>query len=220
MLQDHEEGPVGLLEWSCARSMAAFASTCVPRGYWKGKRVLEVGSGVGTVAAHLASLGAHVVASDTPTQPSVVQTLRQNLSHSGVQVAELQWLRSSCAEPCDPPPATFTDAHGPFDHLVLCDALYNSKDTFGVLATVAALLRASAEAGAANPSAICFVEGRSANRCIAPTVRAVGLQATVLSAPLVPAIPANPASAPEAVGLVLLSLGGGELAASSGGAQS
>ena len=94
-------------------------------------------------------------------------------------------------------------------HVVMCDVLYDSRDTAAVLCTAAALMRASAGAGQ-EPSTFLAVEVRSSNRCLATQLEAAGLQGTVLPLPPAKVLGELPGSAAptlvQHVGLVLLQL--------------
>lgn len=75
-----------------APRLAEFVS-CFPEGFWKGKRVLELGAGTGLVSIVLAKLGASVTATD---QPEVLENLKScieaNTFTDGCRTPELQPL--------------------------------------------------------------------------------------------------------------------------------
>lgn len=64
-LQRHGVG-IGGTAWLGAALLARHLVCCLPRGALAGAQVVELGSGVGLLAAVVARLGAHVVATDTP----------------------------------------------------------------------------------------------------------------------------------------------------------
>eukprot|EP00941_MAST-03F_sp_MAST-3F-sp1_P003058 g3058.t1 len=76
--------------WSCAPTMSdILASTsCFPEHFWKGKRVLELGSGVGLLGIAAACLGADVVLTDLP-DPSVgrLALLEENIKLNECAIA-------------------------------------------------------------------------------------------------------------------------------------
>ena len=93
LTQVPEPTHVGQEVWSSGQVFAAFASSCFEAGYWKGKRVLEVGAGLGGVSLALAGLGATVLATDAAEPASVLEGLRRNVERE----ERVMVVRACCA---------------------------------------------------------------------------------------------------------------------------
>jgi len=88
---------IGSHTYSGALVLAMHLAKGFPEGHWKGKRVLEVGGGVGLLGLLVATLGAHVVNTD---RPEYIELMRTNIAINakvlaacgGSMVAEeLEW---------------------------------------------------------------------------------------------------------------------------------
>jgi predicted nicotinamide N-methyase len=108
-------------------------------GYWRGKRVLELGAGVGLCGIVLAHYGAHVTMTDIG---ECLQLLRRNIdsnrdaiSGGSADCVELLW--SSTVDP----PASLLD--GEFDFILATDCLlpYNPELLFALSHTMARLMK-------------------------------------------------------------------------------
>ena len=61
---DATEGRPETMLWPASLVLLRHLETQLPEGYWRGKRVLELGAGMGHLAVGLARLGAHVTATE------------------------------------------------------------------------------------------------------------------------------------------------------------
>ena len=77
IVQQKSQG-IGFQIWPAAQVFCSFLENPAhfPEGFWRGKQVLELGSGCGVVGLRLASLGAHVVLSDVP---NVLELTKRNV---------------------------------------------------------------------------------------------------------------------------------------------
>eukprot|EP01094_Clydonella_sp_ATCC50884_P003656 TRINITY_DN12792_c0_g1_i1.p1 TRINITY_DN12792_c0_g1~~TRINITY_DN12792_c0_g1_i1.p1 ORF type:complete len:242 (+),score=83.26 TRINITY_DN12792_c0_g1_i1:111-836(+) len=100
-------------------------------GYFKGKRVVDLGSGTGIVGLLLAHLGAHVVLTDLQSQlPLLRWNAQQNFADPALRpaVAELTWGEST---------DEFTGEHGSgWDIVVASDCIYNTRHAPALLSTI------------------------------------------------------------------------------------
>ena len=77
---------IGSNTFGGAMVLSAHLARCYPAGHWRGKRVLELGAGTGALAAVVAALGAHVVATDRangPPRPRTPSTSTSTTHHCG-----------------------------------------------------------------------------------------------------------------------------------------
>ncbi|KAF0694435.1 Aste57867_14690 [Aphanomyces stellatus] len=89
---------------------------------FRGKRVLELGSGVGFLAMKLAKGGAHVVATDGDNDAMYLlkDNLKRNNIADGIAAATLPWGSPEAY-------ARFRTVHSePFEYIVGADLIYNS----------------------------------------------------------------------------------------------
>ena len=142
-------GCEGLL-WTASLILLRHLEVSQPQGWWRGKRVLECGSGTGHLAVGLARLGAHVVATESAeshngslssgfvTLTSWAQKLLRDWPGGGTIVEGHQGAEQDPTQPGGPALAAGDDAHGGSVqfrklHWGLDDVPPNSWEGFDVL---------------------------------------------------------------------------------------
>ena len=121
---------VGLRPWPAAEVLAEWAAAQT----WDGRRVLELGAGLGLAAVALARRGAFVVATDGDAR--VCANLRHNVALNDVderrcRVEEFRWEDH----------AAFFSREAPFDSVVAADCVYDADVAPALAATLAGALR-------------------------------------------------------------------------------
>jgi len=144
--------------WTSAEELVAFFDQQYPETFFKGKRVLELGAGLGLVGMSLAKKGARVVATD---RGEVLGLLRRNIAEnfpasSGCAPIEgclLEWG----APVAEWPPS----CRGPFDLVVGSDLVYGTRPNY------LNLLRTLAEVVRQDTLVIFAIPDRKESKCIA-----------------------------------------------------
>lgn len=131
-------GSMGSCLWAAALALVEFFAAEPARA--DGKRVLELGAGLGAAGLALARLGATVRVTD---RPSMLDLLQRNVRENDAKVAAaaLSWGQ------LDPE----TEGAGPFDLVIGSDVAYDSESYLPLLETLTHFLQADAEAILALP---------------------------------------------------------------------
>jgi len=109
-------GELGGTVWDAALVLAKYFenTTVFPPGYFKGKRILELGSGTGLIGIVLALLGANVIVTD---QQPLLKLMNHNILRNEIEkraTAEvLNWGEED------------QHVNSPFDVIVACDVIAN-----------------------------------------------------------------------------------------------
>jgi len=99
--------------WPACRSLCHFIETR-PDHFWEGKRILEVGAGLGVASILLGRLGATVTATDLEAPCALIrENVRKNAVESCVKVEPLDWFK---------PHDVLTGMN--FDYIVAADCIY------------------------------------------------------------------------------------------------
>lgn len=136
-MTEHKQSGIGFQVWPCAHDLCQFVqeSPMFSKEYWKGKRVLELGSGCGLVGLHLGCLGANVVMTDCE---DVIEHTRANMNSS--QNKELVRRAGGCVG-CEVlawgQPSRFQPAE--FDVVIASDCVYHEHLFDPFLRTLASL---------------------------------------------------------------------------------
>jgi predicted nicotinamide N-methyase len=167
-------GDYGLFVWPSAVILSDFI--IAHANLFKGKHILELGSGTGLSGLIAAVVGASsVTLTDAAHATAVLQNCLLNVQlnahlfrECNVKVRGLSWGVFSgdvLFGMCDPPP----------DIIIAADCFYDSEDFDHVLATVAFFLRT-------NPAAVLYTtyHHRSANRCIMTLLKKWNLKARAI----------------------------------------
>ena len=173
-----EPGPrlsTGLFVWPSAILLAEFL--WLHRAFFRGKRVLELGAGVGLAGIVAAKLGAAAVAmTDRGDEPAILDNLRRNCSANGVSglclAQPLTWGRFTAE--------TLALRAAGVDILLAADCLYASRDFDAFFCTVAFLLSEPA-AGALTRASRCLLlvfPERGSGFALARVLRKWGLVAS------------------------------------------
>ena len=133
----------GLFVWPSSILLAEFLWH--HRDFFSGKRLVELGAGVGLAGIVAAKIGAVVTMTDRSEEPAILDNLRFNCAANHVEpscnVVALTWGRFSAG--------TCADPHArDFDFLLAADCLYASRDFDAFFCTVAFLLTDPQAAGA------------------------------------------------------------------------
>mmetsp|Transcript_12115 Transcript_12115/g.16492 ORF Transcript_12115/g.16492 Transcript_12115/m.16492 type:complete len:252 (+) Transcript_12115:37-792(+) len=122
--EDYKQDTLGSTIWSSAIILCCMISQLdyFPYGSFKGKRVLDLGSGTGVMGLALALLGAkEVVLADN--ESSLIQVMRENIELNGVSDRVRAVLFDWTLDP--------QVLGSPFDIVVACDCIYYGGDGLG-----------------------------------------------------------------------------------------
>ncbi|KAI8921696.1 putative methyltransferase-domain-containing protein [Entophlyctis helioformis] len=143
------QGTTGLRTWQAGlRLIELFASN--PSAV-AGKRVLELGSGVGLLGLMCAKLGAaqvYLTDGDAPVLPRLASNILLNDAGAAVSAFKLDWEWTSAEMD-----AALADAHADYDVVVGSDCVWSPDLTLPLARTIAHALRSSR-----NPArAVCYM---------------------------------------------------------------
>jgi len=116
-------GELGGTVWDAALVFIKYFenTTEFPPGFWKGKRVLELGAGTGLVSIVLGLLGANVVCTDRePLLDLIQKNVVRNRADKHVTPHVLEWGDSATLEALK---ATTSNQPQAFDVIVACDVI-------------------------------------------------------------------------------------------------
>lgn len=140
LIDEHEFGEDEFLPYWAELWPSALALAHVVAGAdLRGKRVIELGCGLGLPSLAAAAGGAQVVATDWSVQ--AVRSTEANAARNRLRVEGAVWRWSADAAPLDPP----------FDLVLGADLLYERRNAAWLLGALERLLAAGSEAWIADP---------------------------------------------------------------------
>jgi len=125
VVRELQDPAFGLYLWPASFALARYI--LASRDIFVGKRVLELGAGVGLPGLVAAAIGAHVTLTDHPGDPRVLENCRQSclLNNLRCDILPLEWGSVTSAMLCQRP-----------DFLIGADVLYTSTAFEALLACV------------------------------------------------------------------------------------
>jgi len=131
--------------WEAGIALALFfAHGGVPLDHWKGRNVLELGCGSGTVGLTVAMLGANVTCTDVPE----VRPVFEASCEANAQVLACSGAGSIVFQPLDwHDAAALPDSHRSINTIVASDVVFNLKQAEAFTACIGRLMSAAAGDG-------------------------------------------------------------------------
>jgi predicted nicotinamide N-methyase len=168
---EHEEFlPYWASLWPSARVLGARLAARDLRG----RRVLELGCGLGVTGLVAAALGASVTATDWA--PDALELLRRNAARNGLELADrrLDWFAAAAGGPLFSDPGLPPPRDG-WPLVLAADVLYEARIRMPLLATLDRVVAPDGEAWIADP-------GRPPARAFWPLAADAGWEVTELGA--------------------------------------